>query len=476
MVLYGLSLLAVIAVACSLIGQIGHTPLSLLASLCILMVTGYLTSQVFSWIWGVPVNFESGPITILILFFIMQPPTEATDYAALAIAAIAAMASKFIITYKGGHIYNPAAFGAAVVVLAGIGHATWWVGSVALWPFSLLLGLVVLRKLRREYVFLVFAAAAVIVSLIVGVHRGVPTNDTVTMLLTASPLIFLGTIMLTEPATMPAKKLQQVLFAGGVGALYAFQLKVGRVFIYPEIALLIGNMYAFAVSPKRTWYLTLQAKERIADNVYNYIFTTSVPLQFSPGQYASWALPHSGMDGRGNRRIFTIASSPVEDTVQLGVTFHHPGSSFKRALYTMEPGAGLYVRQVAGDFTLPKNSSHKLLFVAGGIGITPFRSMIAYMLDNNDFRDVVLIYAVKTADELAYTSLFKSAAAKGLKLILVTGRQHITSEFLRKHVPDITERAVYVSGPQGMVTATKKYLRGAGVRHRYIHSDYFSGY
>ena len=151
--------------------------------------------------------------------------------------------------------------------------------------------------------------------------------------------------------------------------------------------------------------------------MYNFIFAADRRLTFRPGQYLEWTLPHTAPDSRGNRRYFTIASSPNDSHVMLGVKFYKPASTFKRALAAMKPGDTLAVGQLAGDFVLPKNPHTKLAFIAGGIGITPFRSMVGHLLDCKEKRDIVLLYSNKTVGEIAYKNIFNHAQELGLKTV-----------------------------------------------------------
>jgi ferredoxin-NADP reductase len=313
----------------------------------------------------------------------------------------------------------------------------------------------------------------------------VPVLANMQSVLVASPLIFLGTIMLTEPATMPPRRSLQVLFAALVAVLYVEAWKVGPVVIYAEVALLIGNIFAFIVSPKFKTSLRLQEIQRISDRVYNFVFAPSNRFAFQAGQYMEWTLPHVGFDARGNRRSFTIASSPTEETVQLGVKFYNPSSTFKYTLSQMKVGDEIYVSQLAGNFTLNHNKNKKLVFIAGGVGITPFRSMVKYIVDTKQPVDVTLIYLVGFAEELAYEELFMEAAQFGVKYIpIVTTptkgdtyrHAQLDETLLRELIPDSAERTFYISGPNVMVDAAKHHLKKIGVRRSVIRTDHFSGY
>jgi len=116
------------------------------------------------------------------------------------------------------------------------------------------------------------------------------------------------------------------------------------------------------------------------------------------------------VDSRGNRRYFTIASSPTEKELRLGVKFYPNGSSFKKALASMNEADTIIASQLSGDFIMPSNKKKKLVFIAGGIGITPFRSMIKYLIDTKQKRDIVLIYSNRTKTDVIYKNIFDSAA------------------------------------------------------------------
>jgi ferredoxin-NADP reductase len=291
--------------------------------------------------------------------------------------------------------------------------------------------------------------------------------------LISSPLIFLGTIMLTEPATMPSRNHQRLLFAALVAVLAATGWKVGPIYIDPEIALLFGNLYAFAVSPKFRSRLKLTEIHKISGNVYDYVFKPDRRFAFLPGQYMEWTLPHVRYDSRGNRRTFTIASSPTEDELHLGVKFYKQSSAYKAALYRMKPGDYIYASELAGNFTVDWRSGEKLAFIAGGVGITPFRSQIKYALDKGLERDIVLIYAVSDAKELAYQGIFREAAKLGVRYEPVVGGV-LDTDTLSQLIPDYAERTCYVSGPNRMVDVAGANLRALGVKQ--VVTDHFSGY
>jgi ferredoxin-NADP reductase len=486
LVVYGLAGLAGVAILLALAGRLSFSPTGMATSLVLLTSSAYAVNWVFGRIWHVPTNSESWLITALILFLILPPADSVASGLSLLLAGGFSSASKFIFAWRGRHIFNPAALAAALLSLTAINPATWWIGSSALWPFTLVVGLAVVHKIRRQALVGTFIALAIglqLVMLASGNHEVVPALQHA---LLASPLIFLASIMLTEPATMPPRRGQQLVFAALIAGLYATAPKLGPLHVYPEVALLLGNLYAFAAAPKYRARLRLREVQRISDRVYNYVFTPDRNFKFLPGQYMEWTLAGVPLDSRGNRRTLTIASSPTEADVQIGVKFYEPASTFKAALSVMKPGDDIYAGQLGGDFTLDGDQKNKLAFIAGGIGITPFRSMIKYLADTQASCDITLLYVLSDPAELAYAGTLQAGGMAGVKLIpVITGRSappaggvagSLDAELIARLIPDYAERKFYVSGPNAMVDASKRYLRGLGVRRSAIKTDHFTGY
>jgi ferredoxin-NADP reductase len=265
-------------------------------------------------------------------------------------------------------------------------------------------------------------------------------------------------------------------------------LHLGPIYSTPELALVLGNIFAYLVSPKQRVALRLTKKIKMAPYIIDFVFRPSQTLAFLPGQYMEFTLAHSHPDSRGNRRYFTLASSPTENAVHLGVRFYEKSSSFKQALYNLDGKTSLIGAQIAGDFTLPTDPAQKLVFIAGGIGITPFRSMLKYLLDTHQRRDIILLYANKTIDEIAYRDVLSMAQSKlGVKIFYIltdrsalprnwtgfTGR--IDEQMLTQAIPDYQDRTYYLSGPPEMVKAHEESLRRLQIKRSQIKKDFFPG-
>ena len=413
LVLYYLIFLVAAAVALSFFGFLPFQPINLLFSLSVLVSVCWIANRTLAKLFNVPANAESLYITAFILALIItpQPPTRyfAAGSAFVVWAGVWAMASKYFFAIRRKHIFNPAAFAVALAAFTLNQAASWWVGTAAMLPFVLFGGLLVARKIARFDLVLSFLAAACAVTLGPSLAKGAGVLSSAGQFFADTPILFFAFVMLTEPLTSPPARTPRILYGAMVGLLFAPFLHFGKVYSTPELALLAGNVISYVMSPKARYLLKLKAKTFLADGIYDFRFTADRRLRFQPGQYLEWTLRHSRPDSRGNRRYFTIASSASEPEVRLGVKFYPDASSFKRSLLAMKPGDEIVASQLAGEFVLPKDKRAKLVFMAGGIGITPFRSMIRDLLDHDERRPIAVFYSNRTAPEIVYTEVLEEA-------------------------------------------------------------------
>ena len=467
---------------------LAFSPLALLASTVFLTVMCWAMNTVLAKVFAVPANVESAFITALILALILDPAQAPGDYQFLGWAAILAMSSKFLLALNRKHIFNPAAIAVVITSFVLGESASWWVGTLDMLPLVLVGGWLVARKIRQEDVVIICCAVAVASSCVLALMQGSSLLTELTQLVAGSPLFFFASIMLTEPLTAPPTKNLRRAYAALVGLMFSPQVHIGSLYSTPELALVAGNVFSYLVSPKLKVMLKLSKKVKLAPNVVDFVFKPSEKLAFVPGQYMEFTLDHPHPDSRGNRRYFTLASSPTEKVIHLGVRFYERGSTFKQAMYRMDGRKTLLAGQIAGDFTLPRDPRQKLVFIAGGIGITPFRSMLKYLLDVQQRRDIALFYINKTANEIVYTDVLNAAQATlGVKTFYTltdaeavprswggfVGR--LDARMLRYAVPDYQERIYYISGPPEMVRACEHILKSLDVSHDQIKKDFFPG-
>jgi ferredoxin-NADP reductase len=234
--------------------------------------------------------------------------------------------------------------------------------------------------------------------------------------------------------------------------------------------------------------LKLKKRIQLTPDVYDFLFEPDRKLNFVPGQYMEWTLGHTDADNRGNRRYFTLASAPTENELRVGIKFAQESSSFKHTLLTMDREQEIVAAQLAGDFTLPSNQQQKCVLIAGGIGITPFRSMVQYLIDTRQRRPLVLFYANRTAADIVYKDIFDRAQkALGLKTVytVTDTRQvplgwngkvgYINAQMIKEEVPDYMNCLFYISGPKSMIDSFSDMLAELHISRQHIKTDYFAG-
>ena len=489
-ILYVMRTLLGVSIVLSLLGYIDY-PWWHIASNFLLFTTFCLASNfLFSKIVGVKPNYESQYITAEILTLIVGPLNPLTGWWIILLISFLAMASKYIFVYNKKHIFNPAAFGVLGSALLVEQGASWWVGGQYMLPFVVLGGLFVAQKLKWFHLvfsFLLTYILALAVSLLVQGQAITVLWPAIQSTVLYSAVIFFATVMLVEPLTAPRTRKHRMIYGAGIAVLMVTLPVFYPTYGYSiETALLIGNIGAvmFSLNSGRQ-ILKLVKKELVAKDTYALWFEPLKPIKFIAGQFLEWTLVHPKNDSRGVRRFFTIASSPTEKFLRLITKTNPKPSTYKQALLNMNTGDEIVASSLEGEFVLP-DKENKFVFIAGGVGITPFLSFIKYLVDKNIHKDMVLMYANKTVEEIAFKDEFKAAKQVGLKTIYVvsenapkdwTGRTgFITADMITQDIPDYKGRMFFISGPEPMVMAFEKMLAQMGLPKNRTRRDYFPGY
>ncbi len=489
LVLNCLGFLAFISIIFGFINLLPYSGYKYIQLLLIISLTSIVAQLVLTKVFRAITNIESFLITALILFLILSPIQNIQDvYITIAITVVA-ITSKFIFAIDHKHFFNPAAIGVLTLNIFGYGNGIWWVGSRNLLPIVLLIAFLIVRKLRRFSLFFTFLLTAILTISISNLRYGITITDSVISSLTSWPLIFFGSVMLTEPLTTPPKRNLYIIYAFIAGILFGFQFNLGPIRSSPEFALVMANIFSYIVSPKSKYFLQFQSQTQLAPQVVQFQFTKPSNFNYFPGQYMEFTTPPGKTDSRGNRRYFTLSSSPSEDTLKLGIKIPQEKSSiFKRNLLSLRPDTRILAGQLAGDFTLPQDKSSKLVFIAGGIGITPFRSMVKYLIDTNQSQDIILFYICSYPNEFVYQEIFDDGKSLGLKTIYVITQAanapkqwrgevgYLNKDLIIKHVPDYINRKYYLSGPNMMVESSKQILQSLNISRFNILTDYFPGF
>ncbi|MFZ2560689.1 MAG: hypothetical protein WAW91_03660 [Candidatus Nanoperiomorbaceae bacterium] len=476
LLLYYLVAILLLAAFLGSIGVIAYSPFAILGSAAVTVIVAYVTNCIFAWAYEAPSNPLSAVLTALILALIITPSQSIDGLSFIIIASGVAVASKYILAIKHQHIFNPAAIAVVLTSFLAGDSASWWVGSTALAPLVIIGGIVLVKKVRKLRMVGLFILLALVSTFVFASLAGKNGLITIQTAIAHSSLFFLAFAMLTEPLTSPSIWRQQILYVLIVGLLFSPSFNIFGFYFTPELALALGNIFAFWAGHKAKTMIRLTARNVYGKHTEDVTFTPAQPLAYKPGQYVDITMPHAHADSRGIRRTFTLASSPTEKDLRFGIRYYEPSSSFKTAFRLAPVNLFASVGNVGGEFTLPNDKSRKIAFIAGGIGVTPYRSMIKYLSDTNDRRDVVLLYGERNRDDITYANVFETARSKiDTRTNYIIGAT-IDGDCIQKYIPDFNDRLFYLSGPQTMVAGIKKTLLRLGVRRHNIKTDYFSGY
>ncbi|WP_054458452.1 ferredoxin--NADP reductase [Phaeobacter sp. 11ANDIMAR09] len=225
------------------------------------------------------------------------------------------------------------------------------------------------------------------------------------------------------------------------------------------------------------------ASEILAENTLALHLTKPADFSHRPGQWLRLTLPTTG-----ESRILSIVSAPHEPVLTLATRISD--STFKRALMKLSAGAELGITQASGHFTLQEDVSRPAVFIAGGIGITPFMSMIRTAAKTASVQKIILFYANRTASSAAFLSELQDLANTNPSFDLVatltapkddttagtgeTGK--VDHEMLMRHLPDLAAPIYYCVGPTAMVRATRQTLLAAGICEADMVFETFTGY
>lgn len=489
--LYYLIFLVLIASSFGFLKLLPYNGFDIILSAIVAVVICFIANLVFSKIFKAVTNNESVFITALILVLIF-PVKFPLNFLPIIAISLLAMGSKYLLTVEKRHVFNPAAVAVLMLSYLSPEHsATWWIGTPIMFFPVLIGGLLLIRKIKREELSIIFLTTFIILCVISSLLHGGSLGSVFTVIqrgFLSSAALFFAFVMLTEPLTAPTTKLPRRIYAIITGIIYTTPLlRIPGLIFTPEMALIAGNIYSYIVNPKYRLDLVLHQKIAVSKDTFVFDFGKISNLKFVPGQYFEWTLPHIQLDSRGNRRYFSISSAPHEN-LMMTVKFYSPSSNYKKALLQLENGGKIIASSLSGDFVLPKNKKKPIVFIAGGVGIAPFRSMIEDIVQKKEMVDIILVFANKTIDDILFEDTFKKAEEFGVKSYYVltdkdkapagwTGPLgHIDENGLKSIVKDFNKRLFYISGPQLMVQNFEKIVKNMGVKRNHIKVDFFPGY
>jgi ferredoxin-NADP reductase len=233
----------------------------------------------------------------------------------------------------------------------------------------------------------------------------------------------------------------------------------------------------------------LLSRTEVAQDTVAFQFERPRTFLFKAGQSIDLALLGAAPDGSdGLTHTFSIASSPFVEEILVATRMRN--SAFKRALSLLPLGSRVNIKGPMGAFTLHHNASKAAVFFAGGIGITPFLSMLCSAAEDKTQRSIALFYANRYLEDAAFMDALWNLESSNTNFHFVPtftriegtlrGWQgeigHIGPGMLAKHVSNLRGPIFYIAGPSGMVAVTRRMLVDAGVDEDDIRTEEFAGY
>jgi ferredoxin-NADP reductase len=238
-----------------------------------------------------------------------------------------------------------------------------------------------------------------------------------------------------------------------------------------------------------TFVSKLKDRKEVAERTIAFRFEKPSDWRFKAGQFIDMTLlDPSETDSEGNTRGFSIASGPHEETLM--VTTRMRNTAFKRVLNNVSIGTAVRIEGPFGDLTLPHNASRTVVFLAGGIGITPFRSMLVWAAREKLPHRIFLFYSNRRPEDAPFLEELQMLERKNpnYKLIATmtemekshrcwTGETGlINQEMLARYLKDAGSPIYYIAGPPAMVKGLHEMLNKARVDDDDIRTEEFAGY
>jgi ferredoxin-NADP reductase len=233
----------------------------------------------------------------------------------------------------------------------------------------------------------------------------------------------------------------------------------------------------------------LLGREEIAEDIMAVYFEKPEKFEFLAGQFCLLKVPDIGFqDERGLRRYLSIASSPLEKELMFATRMSN--SAFKRTLKEMPIGNINIIEEPRGVLTLPEDTLISLAFLAGGIGITPFRSMMRYIIEANTGHVVTLFYSNRKPEEAAFLKELQSMADTHKNITVIPTmtkiegssgkwsglRERISSSMIKNGFGEWRNAIYYIAGPPVMVESMEEILKGMNIQPDRIRIERFAGY
>lgn len=224
--------------------------------------------------------------------------------------------------------------------------------------------------------------------------------------------------------------------------------------------------------------LTLLDKKKESSDAESFIFENRDEIKWSAGQFLFYTFPFNNPDERGITRYFTISSAPFEKNIVITTRVPNPASTFKRALKNMKIGDTIEATDPDGDFIID-DLKNKNIFIAGGIGITPYRSILKDLDHKNIPINATLLYA-NSDENFVFKKELEILSTKhpNFKIVYFISPKHIEKEDIQEAIKETgDEPIIWFSGPEKMTEIFEKLLKeDLKIPEKRLKFDYFPGY
>ncbi len=231
----------------------------------------------------------------------------------------------------------------------------------------------------------------------------------------------------------------------------------------------------------------LVKKEEIANGTMAFYFEKPEGFEFRAGQFADYTLINPPeTDEEGNTRSFSLITAPYEE--HIGAATRMRDTALKRVLKDISIGTEVKLDGPYGDFTLHKAETTPAVFLIGGIGVTPVRSMVAQATHDKTAHKITLIHSNRTPADMPFMADFERLAQENPNFTYIPAASDSSPEdwqgeqgrvdeaMIKKYVSDLNSPTYYLSGPEGMVKAMRQLLVGLSVNEDNIKTEEFAGY
>lgn len=235
-----------------------------------------------------------------------------------------------------------------------------------------------------------------------------------------------------------------------------------------------------------SYQVTLRLKQQLAEGTFAFHFSRPAGFAFVPGQAVKLTLPSEGDERLAH--VFSLVAAPAEN--ELVIATRMRDSRYKQVLGELKEGAEATLAGPFGSLTLPEDTDRAAVLVAGGIGITPFVSMVRQMTHDESARQLVLVYSNRRPEDAAFLDELEQLEQQNPNFRLVAtmtamdksqrswegSSKRIDAELVKAAAAQLDKPAYYLAGPPLLVDAIREMLAAAGIAEEDLHDEGFYGY